>query len=576
MTKIKENNKKIKIDKKFIILGLFIAIFLIFRLMVLFNANESFDPYSDQCKIGTLTKNIVNGDFSAINFISQSKNYPFSIFGVNFALNAYSQIVLGFFAVPFFILFGISAFSLNITALAISLSALIIIYNILEKVFNLKVAILTALLFIFAPYSYNTNSVVVYTYNFEVFILSILIIFFLFKLTFDKKNYLQNVIILGFLCGFSFFNNMINLILIANCLLFLIIFNKKFFFSKYIPIFFVFFVLGMSPEIIYNYKFAIGNTVPNSGVGGISLSNIKEVVLYDIPASFNFGDLGPIKGGILNYTYYTIFIISFFFVVFDNKDIIKPNLKIKVKNRKKKELFFLLYPPLFIFFSLFNLLSVEHIITTQSHRHILPLYMFIFVIIALFIVKLWFHNKKIISIILTLIIIILGITVKTNLISSDNAKQIYPTTCDSLVASDFPLFAMMYTDNISFISKGCDQFKDGLKLDCYTGLGQRVYLKYKGNLNLSFKECNNFKNNLSKPCIFGLANSAGYDYNLDLNRSIKKCDTFEKEFRKRCYFTLGRSISSHYQKNKSFALKECKKIKNNNKHDCIDGASAIV
>ena len=546
--------------------------------IILFNKDELIDPANDDCMLGGSAKNIINKDFSKINFISQLRNYTFSIFGINIVLGTYNQIVLAFLAAPFFILFGTSIFALKLMGLFISLSAFTIIYIIIEKIFNLRVAVVTAILFIFAPYSYTTNSLKAVTYNFDVFLFSILIIFFLFKVAFNKNNYIRNVIFLGFLLGFAFLSNPINLILIVTCLIFLLIFNKKFFASKYILIFIIFFIIAVSPEIIYNYEFAMGNIIPNSGVGGISLTNIKEVVLYDIPASFNFGNFGPIKGVIFNYTYYIIFVISFFFVLFDSKGIINSNLKIKVKNCKKKEFFFLLYPPLFIFFSLFNLLGVEYPIHAHSHRHILPLYLFIFIIIALFIVKLWYRDKKIISIVLMLIIIFLGINVKSNLISFDNSRQIYSATCDSLLASDYPLFTMGYTDNITFISEGCDQFKERLKLDCYTGLGLRVYQKYEGDLNLSFKECNNFKNNSSNACIYGLINSVGYEYvlNPSLDIFIMKCNKFDEESQKRCYFRLGQSIGSHFQKNKSLALKECKKIKSNSRYDCINGAFGTI
>ena len=568
-----EKNKKIKISRKFIILALLTLLHLTLMVILLYNTSEPLDPFFDECRIGSLAKNIITGDYSTINFRSQLNTYPYSIFGINIVLSTYRHILLGFLAVPFFILFGISAFSLKIVALFISSSAFIIIYLILEEVFDLNVAILTALLFIFAPYSYVTNSSTAFTYNFDVLLLGILIIFLLFRLVFKKNNYLRNVIFLGFLCGLAFLNNMISLILIVNCMIFLFVFYRKFFISKYFFIFIVFFLMGVSPEIIYNYKFAIGNIIPNSGVGGISLSNIKEVVLYGIPASFNFGNIGPIKGEIFNHIYYFIFIFSYFFLLWDTRELIKSNLSAKVKTQKSKVCFFLLYPPLFIFFSFLNLLSVDYPITAQSHRHILPLYLFIFIIIALFIVKLWHHNKKVISITLMLIIIFLGINVKTNMISSDNIKPIYPATCDSYVASDFPLFPMRYTNNISFISQGCDQFKENLKLDCYTGLGQRVYQKYNGDLNLSFIECDNFKNKLSKACIHGLAIATGYDYPKDLNQSIKKCDKFKDGYRKRCYFIIGRSLESYYQRNKSLALnlKECEKIKTDGKYDCING-----
>ena len=174
-----EKNKKIKISRKFIILALLTLLHLTLMVILLYNTSEPLDPFFDECRIGSLAKNIITGDYSTINFRSQLNTYPYSIFGINIVLSTYRHILLGFLAVPFFILFGISAFSLKIVALFISSSAFIIIYLILEEVFDLNVAILTALLFIFAPYSYVTNSSTAFTYNFDVLLLGILIIFLL-------------------------------------------------------------------------------------------------------------------------------------------------------------------------------------------------------------------------------------------------------------------------------------------------------------------------------------------------------------------------------------------------------------
>lgn len=566
MVKFKDKKKGIKI------LGLLILIFLALRLILIFNTGGNINPLMEQCYTETISKNIINGEFSKIIFLSVLKNYPFSILGINFTLTAYRQIILGFFDVPFFLLFGISGFTLKLSGLMISLFALILIFYFIEKFFDLKVAVVTALLFIFAPYSHITHSIIASTYNFDIFILNILIIFYLFRLVFKKNNYLSTVMIFGFLCGFAFLYNMINIIIIINCILFLIIFKKNFFISKYFIIFILFFTLGISPHIVFNYKFAMGHINPPPGVEMANLSNIKEVLLYDIPASFNFGDLGLIRGEILNYIYYLIFIFAYLFVSWSNKDLVKSNLNIKVRNQKKKECFFLIYPLLFIFFSLFNLLNVEYPINPYSHRHILSLYMFIFVIVALFIVKLWSYNKKIISVTLIAIIILLSIKGGLNLIALTGDNPIHPVICDKLVASAFPLFPMIFTNNISFIAEGCDEFKKELRQDCYAGLGQRVYQKYKGDLNLSFKECTNFKNNFSNACIYGLAIATGYDYPSSLDKSIEKCSYFESEYREKCYFILGNSIATYYQKNESFVLRECKKIKTKNKYDCIRGA----
>jgi hypothetical protein len=375
-------------------------------------------------------------------------------------------LVFSLLALPFFLLFGTSYVSLKLVALSFSLAILILLYLFLNRFFNKKVAILASLIFIFSPPGYTSLSLIAAAGHFCSNLFTILILFVFCRIfTQDSKPEFPHqpehiyglsprkqypyFILLGLVSGFGTWFIYTNLIVIFTCLLFWFVFDKRFFLRKYFFIFLGSFLLGFSPGIYYNlthnfeglniynqpiYHHFLANTFSQS------LTKFKDLVLFDLPRSFLFEDLGIIKGEYISYFYYLIFVISFVVILWSNKSsILKfisgiiPSRRFRVSPKGiSRETLFLAYP--FIFCLIYSFSDFEPKIwdggceAFEAYRYLAPLFIFICIIISLFLNKIWERRRQYIRIIPVLILtalVSIGLIGNIGLISfSDFGKSL--------------------------------------------------------------------------------------------------------------------------------------------------------
>ncbi|HAH19368.1 MAG TPA: hypothetical protein DCL49_00510, partial [Candidatus Omnitrophica bacterium] len=124
--------------KGLIILFFLIGLFLVFRLLVLLTySNRLYEP--EELYRGTIAREIIHGPLIPL--------WEYLDFKVEYFPGG--TLVVGILAVPFFWLFGETYFSLKLVALLFALGTFVLWYLFLDKFFSRRIAVVTALIFIF-------------------------------------------------------------------------------------------------------------------------------------------------------------------------------------------------------------------------------------------------------------------------------------------------------------------------------------------------------------------------------------------------------------------------------------------
>jgi len=383
-----EQNKRAKA-----LLFLFILLFSGMRLWILIHG--IFMSHEDELYNGTITREIIKGLKMPL-FDYQSEPY------------AGGTLITGIMAVPFFILFGSSYFSLKLVAFTLSLGSLIICFILLNRHFSLRVACVASLLFIFSPPLFAEASLITMGNHCESIFFSLLTILIFFEIffhkeedPFDNKKRLYFLILLfGIVSGFSLYFAYIYISTLLTCFFFWFILDKRFFIKRYFLIFCLSFIAGFLPWIYYNFTHSFLGieviTTERYLATTISNSFFPKLIRYissDIPNILNLRKM-PITGSfIANYFYPLTLIISLFFITWKSKDSFKTMIKSVIPSKRyeefyrkiSKESFFIMF---FIFISsvyLFSRITISgNIEPYLLYRHLLPLFPIFFITLALF------------------------------------------------------------------------------------------------------------------------------------------------------------------------------------------------
>jgi len=234
-----------KSSKEKILLLLFILLFLGTRIWLL--GAGIFMSSDIELFNGTIAREILKGG-------------KMPLFDYHADPYAGGTLITGILAVPFFILFGSSYFSLKLVALAFSLGSLIVCFILLNKHFGLKAASFASLLFIFPPTLYAQSSLVSLGNHCESIFFSLLTTLIFFEIFFqkqkipfeDKKISSFLIFLLGLTSGFSFYFVYTFLYTFLTYSIFWFIFDKRLFIKKYFLIYCLSFVIGFLPWLYYN------------------------------------------------------------------------------------------------------------------------------------------------------------------------------------------------------------------------------------------------------------------------------------------------------------------------------------
>ena len=533
---------KIKPNKKYLALLLLIILNLSLKIFILFNSNQLMGPALDECYIVNFARDVL---------LDKNRLSMIYYFDPDYILPG---ILTGTLVTISFMIFGISGYALKIIPILTSTAIVALVYLFLNKFFNKKTAILTSLLFIFAPFAYTIRTFISLEDYKGSILLTFLIMYIFFNIFYNNNKNYWNFILLGLISGFALSFHIINFVIISTFMLVWFTFDNKFFIKKNFLIFLISFLVVLSPLMIYNYThdFASFDIIKLYLKTDNSLSiqksnldipnNLIMLITKDIPSSFNFNNIGFISSVFLNYTYYLIFIASFAFIFYRNRisllNFIKRLFFLGDKKKISKEVFIIIYLILFILVYL----SIGMIPFSKFYYvHLLPLYPFVLMIMALFVTGIHQKRKwKICSIVLMILVLFLGLKCNLDLLSFKTEEKIdYIGLCDT---SKIPFNKFKIGDHLKDISlakKECQKLDMQDWMLCYQDIGYYIIRSYliEKNINKSINNCK-LLDEYYGLCVEWLAQYAGGD-----KKAPKICDIFPSDYKKICYFNFGKSLA---------------------------------
>ncbi|MFH1799355.1 MAG: glycosyltransferase family 39 protein [Candidatus Omnitrophota bacterium] len=304
----------------------------------------------------------------------------------------FGSVVNGILMVPFFLLWGPSGASAKIVPILFSLGVLVLWYLLLKRFFNRSVAILASLLFIFSPTVYTKCSVLSIGSHPESSLFTAAILFMAYLIFFDHKKKNIYFILLGLISGFGFFYSYLCGVTLLTLFIFWFAFDRKFIFSLKFYLFLIFAFIGFSPRIYFESAVDLGSgrtrfvTFFYQAVNfqGMSFSHIilkaKNFLTKDLLRLFNFERLPSYP----EYLYYAFFSVCFLYLLWMNRyALLKLAIPLKIGKEKplSRESIILLFP--LVFFPCYILSSYTVWPGWQNAGYIVPLYPFIFAIVAL-------------------------------------------------------------------------------------------------------------------------------------------------------------------------------------------------
>ena len=450
-----------------ILLSIVIVVFLLIRIAALFASQQYVD--GDRALTGIVAKHIMEKGIR-----------PFYFYGEHYAG---SQTIVAYIASLFFMLFGISSFSLHLTDIFLALIFVAVTYYVVRKIFNKRIALITSFLlaipipvFLISDVRYGSNSVAL--------VFNTLFVYTFYQIFFNNQKTTKNFVFLGIIAGISYYIGEYILILLFVFLLFWYFQNKKFFLTRKFFIFLASFIIGLLPVIHYNLahnfanlkQFLAGSVLHKIACaygllpktvefGGKAVESCS--LFLDVTPSASFittlaGTLPAVFGNTkLSVFYFLVFIASLAYLIYSNKGQFKKLLKSFIPldrysieiSRLPKEIFIIFNV---LFFIIFWFLSGKNDV---SHIH--TIYPFLPIMIAVFIYRLY-ENKKInkaIPIIITAAILLISLFEAAKIIYardeeyiSDVAYYLEKNNIKYVYAPFFPKWKIIFGTNEEIIA----------------------------------------------------------------------------------------------------------------------------
>jgi hypothetical protein len=589
---------------KYVILVILSAVFVFSRLLILFACSHGLFSFIE-LSIGTAAKGIIEGQ-SALPLYDYFSESP----------HRGGPVIAAILTVPLFTLLGQSYFVLKLVALLFSLGILILAYLFLWKFFGRIAAVINSLIIIFAPATYTKFSLQLLGLQYELIIFTLAAVFIFYRIFFEQRSSPagatgqidiysdKNVYFaaFGLVCGLGIYFGQIFSVTLVACFLFWFIFDKLFFIRKGFLIFVVFFVIGMAPWICFNltHKFS-GPMFFYSGhffkgaliydYHTINLSHLRDLLIFDLPNSFSPDGS---DGSVVAYAFYAVFLISYGYLLWQNRMIVArlilgiiPLKKLHIAaNRMQREAFLVIFPLIYILVYLFAGYSIRRWLDGyREYKRLILLYPFIFIVISLFLQRLWDFSKRskrataIIFFIALLFFIAAGtagdchlckaFSVHNPLSSEGFAYEMvgyaiwplyrnYPIKAMKLISDFAPhcrpsislgvglsigrlFFEKRYYDDIQECCRFIDMFDARYRPYVYSGLGASIMPVYPDVIRIA-AIINQVDESHRPQLYYGVGCSIGYAFKEDIHKSIGMIDQVDEKYRSECYRGLGAMV----------------------------------
>ncbi len=392
---------------KYVILAVLSVAFIAVRLPIVLTAVGTIYDLRE-LYIGTIAKELIEG-------------LSLPLFDYQLTHMRGGTLLTGIFTVPFFLLFGQSYFVLKLIALLVSLTILAVTFLFLWRFFDKKIAIITGALMAISAPLYTIFSLMLYGRNYETILFTMVALLLFYRIFFqegsapDARHQDLSFALFGLVSGLGMYFDYIFAVTLIHCFAFWFIFDKAFFTRRGFRFFLAFFAVGLTPWIYYNLTHRLAAVCIDDDYPGVPLRylfllnslpevgrKLKDLLFYHLPHSLYFRNVKSIPGDVIAYAYYSIFLLSFCIVSWLHKRTIWKLIRGGILSRNKRlvpdplyrEVFILLYP---VSFSLLHSFSY-YIISKKSeynffdfyeYTHLIMLYPFAFIIIAIFLSRLW-------------------------------------------------------------------------------------------------------------------------------------------------------------------------------------------
>ncbi|MBU1912652.1 MAG: hypothetical protein KKB22_03870 [Candidatus Omnitrophica bacterium] len=435
------------IKNKYFILMVLSIVFVCVRLPAIITSTDKIFDFNE-LYIGTIAKELI-----------ESPSLP--LFDYQLTHIKGGTLLAGIFVIPFFWLFGQSYFVLKLAALLVSLIILAVTYLFLWRFFNKKIAIITGALMAISAPIYTIFSLMLYGKEYESILFTMIALFLFYRIFFQEASAREAshkelyFALFGLVSGLGMYFDYIFAATLIYCLGFWFIFDKAFFARRGFRFFLIFFFVGLSPWIYYNLTHNFAAICIDDNYHGIPLRHLfllnslpevacklKDLLLYYLPNSFYFMDFKSIPGDAISYTYYAIFLLSFCILFWLNRKIIWKLLYGLIPLRRMRlapssiyrEAFILLYPIIFSFLFAFSYYTLSkkdeyNFFGFNEYRFLIMLYPFVFIILAIFLSRLWDWSKRgrriaaYLSVCISLFLVASGLSADYNLITFRNFRN---------------------------------------------------------------------------------------------------------------------------------------------------------
>ncbi len=572
MTKI----KKI-FNKNYYILVILIICFLLLRLSLLLTDINHLEM-DEEAVCGFLANEVMNN------------NIKLSILDYQHMSYCGDSLIISFFAIPFFWIFGNSVISLKLIPLCFSLGTLILWYLFLNKYISRTVAVLMSLLLFVPPPYYTKLTLCAAIPHTEINFFSIAIIFLFCKVIHyfhehdkgkPKDAPLISMILLGMLSGLAVYANYTISITFLTFLMLWFAIDKMFILKKYFLKLSLFFLIGLIPWIaanIYFFPLGLRGLTPYYPYEVSRFLKPLRLLIYNLPHSLGFGFDYTGNGGInlQSVLYYIIFCLCFgLLLLFYRKALltflkaILPSNKLEINSKTPIAiLLILVFPFVFLliftissfdiapFFAFFNVHDfTKHPDYLYRYRYLVPFYPFIFAIISLALGEIGLKSKNSINRYITCGVIFclltLGFYSNYKLISWDKFGQgfIYKGYRERYFTYD------IVQKNWSFqkITALINDLEKEAKIHGYALLGEKVAQKHADNLSLAIEKIEKVPVEYRHYTYFGLFSYLTKAHWKDQKRIISQINKVPDKYKHYCYEAYGFELAYKLLKSRNNA-----------------------
>ena len=356
--------------------------------------------FPDAYLTGTLAKELIEG----------LKIPIFNFMGTHYSGG---NIVYGICVVPFFLLFGKSAFTSRLAGVFFQYGIFLTWHLFLKRFFGKREAFYASLLYLFSPPWFTYFAAIAGGAHAESPLFTGAALFLLYQLLYEEGHSLKKSIFLGLVCGLGSYYSYGLLVSVLSFLLFWCYEDRKVFQKKELYLFFLFFLLGFSPWFVYNFLHQfhgldlIRNAFiyPSKVVFVTPFRFLKLVTLKLIMTlSFDYrkGIYFQPHLTLFNLVYYTVILLSYLMLY-----------RFGWENRKTH--FLVLFPFLYLLIASISQFSSY----PDFSIYFTPLFPFFFAVIALGLVRLGSLARILqkVSLLILVALLAMGVKGELNLVS---------------------------------------------------------------------------------------------------------------------------------------------------------------